>query len=106
MEKRDYYEVLEVTQSATEIEIKKSYRILAKKYHPDLNPGDNVAAEKFKEAAEAYGVLSDPKKRSTYDQFGHAGLGSQGAGFSNAEEVFSSFGDIFDSFFGLWGRSI
>ena len=78
MNKRDYYEVLGVSKSATADEIKKAYRKLAIKYHPDKNPDDKEAEEKFKEAAEAYDVLSNPDKRSRYDQFGHAG--AQGAG--------------------------
>lgn len=103
-EKRDYYEVLSISKSASEIEIKRAYRILAKKYHPDMNPGDKEAEEKFKEASEAYEVLKDPQKKSTYDQFGHQGLHSQGfQGFSNMEDVFSSFGDVFESFFGFSG---
>lgn len=103
-EKRDYYEVLGVSRSASETEIKKSYRKLALKYHPDKNPGDNEAEEKFKEAAEAYEVLSDTEKRSRYDQFGHAGMG--GAGFGggmNMDDIFSQFGDIFGSAFGGGG---
>ena len=74
MEKRDYYEVLGVQKDASAEDIKKAYRQLALKYHPDRNPGDKTAEEKFKEAAEAYEVLSDPQKRSRYDQFGHAGM--------------------------------
>ena len=83
MEKRDYYEVLEVEKTATVEEIKKAYRKKAIQYHPDKNPGDKQAEENFKEAAEAYDVLSDPQKRQRYDQFGHAGVGgaSQGGGF-------------------------
>ncbi len=76
-EKRDYYEVLGVSKSATPDELKKAYRKMAIKYHPDKNPGDKEAEEKFKEAAEAYDVLSDPKKRQQYDQFGHS-MGQQG----------------------------
>lgn len=105
MAKRDYYEILNVTRTSTEIEIKKSYRDLAKKYHPDLNPGNVEAEEKFKECAEAYEVLMDAEKRSIYDQFGHEGLDRRGMhhGFSNAQDIFSNFGDIFDSFFGFGG---
>ena len=81
MGKRDYYEVLGVSKSATDEEIKKAYRKLAIKYHPDKNPGDKEAEEKFKEAAEAYDVLSKPDKRARYDQYGHAGVnGAGGAG--------------------------
>ncbi len=78
MSKRDYYEVLEISKSASADEIKKSYRKMAIKYHPDKNPGDKEAEEKFKEAAEAYEVLSDDQKRARYDQFGHAGMGGNG----------------------------
>lgn len=101
---RDYYEILSISKEAGETEIKRAYRNLAKQYHPDLNPGDKEAEEKFKEASEAYEVLKDPQKRATYDQFGHAGLKNQGyQGFHNMEDVFSSFGDIFESFFGFGG---
>ena len=99
--KRDYYEVLEVSKSATAEEIKKAYRKKAIQYHPDKNPGDKEAEEKFKEAAEAYEVLSDTEKRSRYDQFGHAGVngggasGFGGAGGMSMEDIFSHFGDIF-----------
>ena len=79
MAKRDYYEVLGVDKSASADEIKKAYRKMAIKYHPDKNPGDKEAEEKFKEAAEAYDVLSNPEKRQRYDQFGHAGFGGAGA---------------------------
>ncbi len=108
MSKRDYYEVLEVSRTATEIEIKKAYRKKALQYHPDKNPGDKTAEEKFKEAAEAYEVLSDPEKRSRYDQFGHAGVGgAAGGGFSGGgmtmEDIFSHFGDIFGGFGGGFG---
>jgi molecular chaperone DnaJ len=105
MAKRDYYEILSVTRTSTEIEIKKSYRELAKKHHPDLNPGNKEAEEKFKECAEAYEVLMDSEKRSIYDQYGHEGLDRRGMhhGFSNAQDIFSNFGDIFDSFFGMGG---
>lgn len=101
-EKRDYYEVLGVSKGASESEIKKAYRKLALKYHPDKNPDDASAEEKFKEAAEAYEVLSDPEKKSRYDQYGHAGMG--GAGFGgggmNMDDIFSQFGDIFGGAFG------
>ncbi|MCD8293294.1 MAG: DnaJ domain-containing protein, partial [Prevotellaceae bacterium] len=80
MEKRDYYEVLGVEKNATADEIKKAYRKKAIQYHPDKNPGDKEAEEKFKEAAEAYGVLSNPDKRARYDQFGHAGMGGAAGG--------------------------
>ncbi|MBQ3244901.1 MAG: molecular chaperone DnaJ [Bacteroidaceae bacterium] len=100
MEKRDYYEVLGVDKNASANDIKKAYRKLAIQYHPDKNPGDKVAEEKFKEAAEAYSVLSDPDKKARYDQFGHAGLGgAAGGGFNGAgmdmNDIFSMFGDIF-----------
>ncbi|TWP23444.1 molecular chaperone DnaJ [Apibacter muscae] len=108
MSKRDYYEVLEVTKTVTEVELKKAYRKKAIKYHPDKNPGDKEAEEKFKEAAEAYEVLSDPQKRARYDQFGHAGVGgAAGGGFDgggmNMEDIFSHFGDIFGGAFGGGG---
>lgn len=117
MTKRDFYEILEVDKSASAEEIKKAYRKMAIKYHPDKNPDDPKAEDKFKEAAEAYEVLSDPQKRQRYDQFGHQGLGnSGGGGYSGGgmsmEDIFSQFGDIFgggggspfDSFFGGGGR--
>ncbi len=102
-EKRDYYEVLGVAKSATADEIKSAYRKLAMKYHPDRNPGDKVAEEKFKEAAEAYDVLHDAEKRQRYDQFGHAafgqggggGFGGFGAGGMSMDDIFSMFGDVF-----------
>ena len=114
-EKRDYYEVLGVAKNANADEIKKAYRKAAIKYHPDKNPGDKEAEEKFKEAAEAYDVLSNPDKRARYDQFGHAGMsgaaggaggfgGFGGGGFS-MEDIFSQFGDIFGGHFGRGFRS-
>ncbi|MBN4052001.1 DnaJ domain-containing protein, partial [Cytophagaceae bacterium AH-315-L13] len=117
MSKRDYYEVLGVSNSASEQEIKKAYRKLAIKYHPDKNPGDSAAEANFKEAAEAYSALSDPQKKQRYDQFGHAGVGGaasggyggMGGGMS-MDDIFEHFGDIFggahpfESFFG-GGRS-
>ena len=107
--KRDYYEVLGVARTASAEEIKKAYRKLAMKHHPDRNPGDKSAEEKFKEAAEAYAVLSDAEKRSQYDQFGHSLGGSGFQGFQGFEENFRGFGDIFgdlfDDFFGGGGRT-
>src|ERR1700694_342577 len=110
MTKRDYYEILGVGKSAAADEIKKSYRKVAMQYHPDRNPGDKTAEEKFKEAAEAYEVLSDQEKRAQYDRYGHAGLSSNGrsAHSGNMEDIFSQFGDIFGedifgSFFGGGG---
>jgi len=101
MAKRDYYDILGVSKSASEAEIKKAYRQMAIKYHPDKNPGDASAEEKFKEAADAYGVLSDPQKRAQYDQFGHAGpQGGFGGGHMNMDDIFSNFGDIFGGAFG------
>ena len=106
-EKRDYYEVLGVSKTATEEEIKKAYRQLAKKYHPDLNPGDKEAEEKFKEINEANEVLSDPTKRSQYDQFGHAGAqqGFGGGGFGGFNGNFGGFEDIFSTIFGGGSRN-
>ena len=98
MSKRDYYEVLGVSKSATSEEIKKSYRKVAMQYHPDRNPGDKAAEDKFKEAAEAYEILSDADKRAQYDRFGHAGLSGNGRGFGggmNMDDIFSQFGDVF-----------
>jgi molecular chaperone DnaJ len=108
--KRDYYEVLGVAKSSSADEIKKSYRKVAMQFHPDRNPGDKSAEEKFKEAAEAYEVLSDADKRAQYDRYGHAGLNNSGrSGFGSTEDIFSQFGDIFGedifgSFFGGGGR--
>jgi molecular chaperone DnaJ len=102
MNKRDYYEVLGVSRDAGEEAIKKAYRKMALKYHPDRNPGDKEAEERFKEAAESYEVLRDHEKRRIYDQFGHAGLEGTGfRGFSGFDDIFSSFGDIFEDFFGF-----
>ncbi|HTO16915.1 MAG TPA: molecular chaperone DnaJ [Edaphocola sp.] len=98
MSKRDYYEVLGVSKSASADEVKKAYRKLALKYHPDRNPDDNEAEEKFKEAAEAYDVLSNDEKKARYDRFGHAGMGAAaggGGGGMNMDDIFSHFGDIF-----------
>lgn len=114
--KRDYYEVLGVPKNADEAALKKAYRVLAKKYHPDANPGDKEAEAKFKEASEAYSVLSDPEKRRKYDQFGHAafeggagGAGGYGGFDFNGADMGDIFGDIFGDFFGggrsAYGRS-
>ena len=111
MSKRDYYEILEVSKSASADDIKKAYRKMAIKFHPDKNPGDKAAEEKFKEAAEAYEVLSSAEKKQRYDQFGHAGMGSSGGfggagggrggfGGMNMDDIFSQFGDVFGSQFG------
>jgi len=122
MSKRDFYDILGVAKSASAEEIKKAYRKLAIKYHPDKNPDDKAAEDKFKEAAEAYEVLSNPEKKQRYDQYGHAGVGGAagggggyGGGGMNMEDIFSQFGDIFgggggggspfDSFFGGQSRS-
>jgi molecular chaperone DnaJ len=105
MSKRDYYEILGVNKAASADEIKKAYRKVAMQFHPDRNPGDKGAEEKFKEAAEAYEVLSDADKKAQYDRYGHAGVSSNGRGFSgggmNMEDIFSQFGDVFgDDLFG------
>src|SRR6476620_735687 len=114
MAKRDYYEILGVSKSASAEEIKKSYRKVAMQFHPDRNPGDKSAEEKFKEAAEAYEILSDQDRRAQYDRYGHAGVSSNGRGGHpggmNMEDIFSQFGDIFGedifgSFFGGGGRT-
>ena len=106
--KRDYYEVLGVDRNADAATIKKAYRQLAKKYHPDMNPGDKVAEQKFKEAAEAYSVLSDDTKRRQYDQFGHAAFEQGGAGAGgfdfNGADMGDIFGDIFGDLFGGGSR--
>ena len=108
-DKRDYYEVLGVSKTASDDEIKKAFRSLAKKYHPDMHPGDKEAEEKFKEAQEAYAVLSDAEKRRQYDQFGHAAFDGSGGGYGGGFSGFSGdmgdiFGDIFGDLFG-GGRS-
>ncbi len=103
-QKRDYYEVLGVEKNADEAAIKKAYRVLAKKYHPDMNPGDKEAEKKFKEASEAYAVLSDPEKKRQYDQYGHAAFEGGAGGFGgfdfNGADFSDIFGDIFGDFFG------
>jgi molecular chaperone DnaJ len=111
MAKRDYYEILGVTKSSTAEEVKKAYRKIAIKYHPDKNPDDPSSEDKFKEAAEAYEILSNPEKKRRYDQFGHQGVGgASGQSHMNMDDIFSQFGDIFgggspfDSFFGGGGN--
>jgi molecular chaperone DnaJ len=104
---RDFYEVLGVGRDAAASELKKAYHNLAVKYHPDRNPDDKSAEEMFKEAANAYSVLSNPEQRARYDRFGHEGVrgaGANGAGFSGVEDIFSAFGDIFGDFFGQGRR--
>ena len=110
-DKRDYYEVLGVAKNASDAELKKAYRKLAKKYHPDVNPGDKEAEAKFKEATEAYGILSDPDKRKQYDQFGHAAFENGGGGAGgfggfdfNGADMGDIFGDIFGDLFGGGSR--
>ena len=100
MSQRDYYEVLGVSREASADEIKKAYRKLATRYHPDRNPGDQEAEEKFKEAAEAYSVLSDAEKRSSYDRFGHQGPGGSSFSGFTMDDIFSNFGDLFGDLFG------
>ncbi|MBL7545924.1 MAG: molecular chaperone DnaJ [Bdellovibrionaceae bacterium] len=106
---QDYYQTLGVARDADGDTIKKAYRKLAMQFHPDRNPGDKEAEDKFKEAAEAYDVLSNPEKRSQYDRFGHAAFKQSGGrgfggGFENADDIFASFGDIFGDFFGMGGQ--
>lgn len=107
-QKKDYYEVLGVSKNASKDDLKKAYRKVALQYHPDKNPGDKAAEDKFKEAAEAYEVLSDDDKRTRYDQFGHAGVNQQGGGyqggFGNMEDIFSQFSDIFGGGFNTRSR--
>ncbi|MFA5047267.1 MAG: DnaJ domain-containing protein, partial [Paludibacter sp.] len=109
MSKRDFYEILGVAKTASADEIKKAYRKKAIQYHPDKNPGDKESEEKFKEAAEAYEILSDEQKRQRYDQYGHAGVGGAsgnggfGGGNMNMDDIFSHFGDIFGGHFGGFG---
>ncbi|HEX9139861.1 MAG TPA: DnaJ domain-containing protein, partial [Steroidobacteraceae bacterium] len=101
MPKRDYYKVLDLPRSTTEAEIRKAYRRLAMRYHPDRNPGDKDAEEKFKEAKEAYEVLSESSRRAIYDQHGHAGLEATRQGGGSGAEAFSDiFGDVFGDIFG------
>src|SRR5688572_16831197 len=101
---RDLYEVLGVERAANAADLKRAYRSLAQKYHPDKNPGDKDAEEKFKEVSNAYQVLSDDEQRSLYDRFGFDGIkgsnGRGGGGFTNVEDIFSVFGDLFGDFFG------
>ncbi len=100
--KKDYYSILGVPRGASVDDIKKSYRQIALKYHPDRNPGDKEAEERFKEAAEAYEVLHDPEKRRLYDLYGHEGVSSTGfTGFRDFGDIFRSFSDIFDDMFGF-----
>jgi molecular chaperone DnaJ len=102
MTKRDYYEILDIPKTASDEEIKKNYRKIAMQCHPDKNPGDKKAEERFKKAAEAYGVLSDKQKREIYDHYGHEGLSNTGfRGFNGFDDIFTNFGDIFEDVFGF-----
>ena len=108
--KKDYYDVLGIGRNAAPDEIKKAYRQQAIKFHPDKNPDDPSSEEKFKEAAEAYEVLSSPDKKARYDQYGHQGMGGGGSGGMNMDDIFSQFGDVFsgsgfEGFFGGGSRS-
>lgn len=103
MAKRDYYDILEVDKKSSDSDIKKAYRKMAMKYHPDRNPDDKEAEEKFKEAAEAYEILKDPDKRSKYDQYGHSGIRDDFRGFGSMDDIFSNFGDIFGDPFAGFG---
>jgi molecular chaperone DnaJ len=103
MQKRDYYEVLGLERSASLEEVKKAYKKLALQFHPDRNPNNAEAEEQFKVCSEAYAVLSDDQKRRRYDQFGHAGMGNSGPGFSDVGDIFSQFNDLFSDFFGGGG---
>ena len=98
MTKRDYYNVLDVARTATDSEIKSAYRKLALKYHPDRNPGDTEAEDKFKSAAEAYAILADPQKRRRYDQFGHAAVTGATGSPDIDSTIFADFGDVFGAF--------
>ena len=100
MSKRDYYEILGVSRDVDEAGLKKAYRRLAMKYHPDRNPDDETASERFKEAKEAFEVLKSPEKRAAYDQFGHAGVSAQGGGFGGGADINDIFGDVFGDIFG------
>jgi molecular chaperone DnaJ len=104
-QRRDYYEILGVAREVAGVELKSAYRKLALRFHPDRNPGDDAAAEKFKEASEAYAVLSDPEKRSLYDRFGHSGVPGSGSGFGQGFDpsVFGEFSDLFENLFGFSG---
>jgi len=104
VKKRDYYEILGVSRNASQEEIKRAYRRLAREYHPDLHPGDKEAEERFKEISEAYEVLSDPQKRAVYDTRGHSGLSDEGyEGFTDVEDIFTTFADLFEDFLGGLG---